>query len=465
MQTPRAPLPSGSILQKPRQGIEIVKDDQSSRGPAFTEHELRSRALAEVHARPSVPIEGAKRILHFAFTTDQAAAVKAREALEAFCRNRACPVPASEARQHRIELPPAVLRWEHHGEFMTYSWEFSQKAPDAALADLRQLAFQPGSSELASFMRLLPQPGPLLVAADLHLLPEGQTNESWRALFEPSRLAASEVMGGAAIAATDFHPDASGFVRMLVLDRHLTAREAGSLVRWLLEVDTYRTLALLGLPEAEAVGHVIRQIEAELPRLVQQMRQGEGIEASRKLLDRLTALAAELEAGAAHTLYRFGATRAYHELVRHRLDAIGEEPLPHLPTLAAFLTRRLMPAIRTCASTEERQENLSQKLARAAQLLRTRVEIELESQNKDLLSGMSDRFKLQLKLQQAVKGVSIVAITYYLLTILRLIYEGVERKIEAFDPALATAVSVPFVFGLVFFLFRRRAKKLDRADK
>jgi uncharacterized membrane-anchored protein len=446
-------------------GLGVVTENESSKAQVFEEHELRARVLAELHARPSAPVEGARRIVHFAFTAGHAAAEEARGALEAFCLGHACPAPAADASQHRIKLPTAILRWERHGEFLTYSWEFSQEAPDAALADPRQLAFQPRSSELSSFMRCLPQPGPLLVAADLHLLPEGQSHASWQDLFEPSRLAASEVLGGGAIAATDFHPDAFGFVRLLVLNRRLTPRQAGSLVRWLLEIETYCTLALLGLPAAEAVGPVIRQIETELPLLVQQMRGGERLEASRELLARLTALAAELEAGAADTFYRFGATRAYHELVRHRLEAIGEEPLPNLPTLAAFLTRRLMPAIRTCASIEERQENLSQKLARAAQLLRTRVEIELESQNKDLLSGMSDHIKLQLKLQQAVKGVSIVAISYYLLTILHLVYEGVEREIAAFDPALATAISVPFVFCLVLWFFRRRAKKLDRAEK
>jgi len=286
---------------------------------------------------------------------------------------------------------------------------------------------------------------------------------SWRALFEPSRLAASEVMGGAAIAATDFHPDDSGFVRLLMLNRHLTAGEAGSLVRWLLDVETYRTLALLGLPEAEAVGPTIRRIETELPLFLQQIRQGEGLEASRELLQRLTALAAELEAGAANSLYRFGATRAYHELVRHRFDAIGEEPLPNLPVLAAFLTRRLTPAIRTCSSTEARQQNLSQELARAAQLLRTRVQIELESQNKDLLSGMNDRFQLQLKLQQAVRWVTVAATTYYVLTILRILYEGMQREIAAFDPALATAISVPFALGLVLWIFRDRTNKATDA--
>jgi uncharacterized membrane-anchored protein len=433
-----------------------VTEEQNSKSPAFTPHALRGRILAELHARPFVPMEVPKRILHFAFMTDPAAAAKAREALEAFCRDRAYPIPAPGAKQHWVELPPAILRWEHHGEFMTYSWDLPQGTCTAGPADVRHRAFRPGADELSSFMRLLPQPGPLLVAADLHLLPEGPCDDGWRSLFEPDRLAGSEVMDGAAIAATDFHPDAFGFVRILVLDRRLTPGEAGILVRRLLEVETYRTLALLGLPEAEAAAPVIRRIETQLPLLVQRIREGEGLDASRELLGQLTGLAAELEAGAAQSLYRFGATRAYYELVSLRLDALAEVALPDVPTLKAFLTRRLTPAIRTCAATEERQENLSRKLARAAQLLRTRVDIELESQNKDLLSKMNDRFRLQLKLQQAVKIVSIGAVTYYVVAILHLIFEGVHRKIDALDPAVATAVSVPFVLVPILWILRRR---------
>lgn len=107
------------------------------------------------------------------------------------------------------------------------------------------------------------------------------------------------------------------------------------------------------------------------------------------------------------------------------------------------------------------QENLSRKLARAAQLLRTRVEIELESQNKDLLSNMNDRFRLQLKLQQAVKIVSIGAITYYLVAILHLIFEGAHREIDVFYPVVATAISVPFVLAPVLWIFRRRRERAE----
>ncbi|ACB94883.1 DUF3422 family protein [Beijerinckia indica] len=429
-----------------------------SKEPAFTPHPLRGRVLAEVHARPFVAFEGSKRFLHFAFLTNQEAVAKARVALEIFCLERAAPPPAPEARHHRVVLSPAILRWEQHGEFTTYTWEFPEDAENTPAAG-KDTAFRPNADELAGVMRQLPQPGPLMVAVDLHFLPETKAGEIYRHVFSPDQLIAAEVENQAAMVATDFQPDAFGFVRLLVLDRKLTPNQAGALTQRLLEVETYRTLALLGLPEAQEIGPSLRRIETELPLLMSEMRFSDGMAANQHLLHRLTALAAELEAGAAHSAYRFGATRAYHELMSVRLTSIGEKAISDLPTLTAFLARRLTPAIRTCLATETRQENLSQKLSRAAQLLRTRVEIDLESQNGDLLRKMNDRVRLQLQLQQTVEGLSIAAITYYIASILHLVFEGLHHGPQewelAFDPAFATAAAVPVILAFVTWLVLR----------
>jgi uncharacterized membrane-anchored protein len=415
--------------------------------PQFADHPLRARVLAEVHARPFVPVSAPKRILHFAFMTDFAASGRARDALNEFCRARGLSGPQPGAKHHRVELSPAVLRWEHHGEFTTYTWEFAESAEAEP--------FRPTPDERASLQRLLPQPGPLLVAVDLHILPEATVGDGYTHLFGPSQLAVSQVEGGKALIATDFHPDAFGVVRLLVMDRGLSAPQAGALVQRLLEIETYRTLALLGLPQAQELGPSIRRIETELPELMREMRQSEGFDTNRRLLDRLTELAAELEVGAAESLFRFGATRAYDELLQGRLRTIGEQPVIGLPTWAVFLDRRLGPAIKTCASTEERQANLSRKLSRAAQLLRTRVDIELESQNSGLLRRMNERAHLQLQLQQTVEGLSVAAISYYISSLLHHIFDGVYEALHWPDPTIATAVSVPFVVALVAFNVHR----------
>jgi uncharacterized membrane-anchored protein len=282
-----------------------------------------------------------------------------------------------------------------------------------------------------------------------------RVTDNLETVFGVANLAASQVEDNTAILATDFRTDTDGYVRLLILDERLTPARAGSLVQRALEVETYRTFALLGLPEAQALSPSIRKIELQLPWLMQQMQATEGFEANRKLLSRLTELAAELEGGAAASLFRFGATRAYDELVRLRLDAIGEKAVPGQTTLSGFLSRRLAPAIRTCVTTEERQANLSRKLARAAQLLRTRVDIDLESQNQELLRAMNERAQVQLRLQQTVEGLSVAAVSYYVLGLLGYVFKAWREKGGGPDPTLAAAIALPLVVIAVALAVRR----------
>lgn len=424
----------------------------------FETHPLRGRVLAELHARPFTPLETPKRILHYAFMTDEAAAAAAREALAAYCRSLGVEAPEESARHHRAHFSGATLRWEGHTEFNTYTWEL----PCERGADGECAPFRPGPETLAAPMRALSPPGPLMVAVDLHILPAAAHGDDPQGAFGGVNLAVAEVEDGAAVIATDFKPDAEGYVRILILDRSLTRAQAGSLVQRVLEIETYRTMALLGLPEAQALGPSIRRIEMALPGLVDAMRASAGFEDNRRLLDELTSLAAELESAAAASLYRFGATRAYDELVRLRLAAIEENPVPGFDGWSDFLGRRLRPAMRTCMSTEERQANLSRKLTRATQLLRARVEVELESQNGDLLRAMNTRARTQLRLQQTVEGLSIAAMTYYISALAFKLLEGVDKAVIPLDPTITTAAAIPFIaVGLALIVRRIRRSHMD----
>jgi uncharacterized membrane-anchored protein len=181
------------------------------------------------------------------------------------------------------------------------------------------------------------------------------------------------------------------------------------------------------------------------------------------MLDELTALAAELEAGAAGSLFRFGASRAYDEIVQTRLRIIGERKVGGLPTWSSFLARRMAPAIRTCATTEERQANLSRKLARAANLLRTRVDVELEQQNMELLKSMNARTRLQLRLQATVEGLSVAAISYYVVGLFGYVVKGAHDAGLHIDPTLATAAFVPFAVLAIWWVVRRiRSRHIGR---
>jgi uncharacterized membrane-anchored protein len=417
-------------------------------------HPLRAAVLGELHARPFAPVATPARILHVAFIVDREQALADRAAFKALCAARGQPGPASGAKQHRVSFGGATLRWERHAEFTTYTWELP--AEDIVEGGL---PFHPASASLAATLAEVPQPGPLLVAVDLHLVTDTADALPLDRLFDRASLARSDVEDGMAEIATDFQPDAAGFVRILVRDRGMTPEAAGALVQRVLEVETYRTLALLGLPEAQRLAPTVAQIEGRLSAMTETMKNTEGLAANHKLLENLTALAAELEADAAASLFRFGATRAYEEIVNLRLKTIGERPVPGFPTFAQFLARRMQPAMRTCQGIEQRQANLSVKLTSAANLLRTRVDVELEQQNRDLLTSMNARARMQLRLQQTVEGLSVAAITYYVVSLFSHVLEGLHSRLEEaglhVDAGLATAIAVPVVAFFIWLGVRR----------
>jgi len=279
-------------------------------------------------------------------------------------------------------------------------------------------------------------------------------------LFDRASLVAAENSDGRALYATDFQPDPSGFIRILIADRGLGAERAGALTQRVLEMETYRTLALLGLPEAQRLAPSVARIETRLAEVTAASRAAQRLETNQGLLNELTALAAELEAGAAASQFRFGASRAYDQIVHLRLQTIGERKMGGLPTWSSFLARRMAPAMRTCATLEDRQARLAEKLARAANLLRTRVDVELEQQNRDVLRSMNERTRLQLMLQATVEGLSVAAISYYVVGLFGYLVKGAhDSGLVRVDPSLLTGAFVPVAILLVWWIVRRIRKR------
>ena len=425
-------------------------------GTRLAPHPLRAAVLSEVHARPFTPVETPRRILHFAFDTTGDAARADREALSDFCVRRGQDPIKDGAKHHRLALGGAVLRWEQHSEFTTYTWEMpaDQAAP-----------FHPAAVSLAGPMAALPPPGPVLVALDLHLMADAGNSVPIERLFDRASLAVAETADGDALFATDFQVDAGGFVRILVIDRGLGAERAGATVQRIVELETYRTLALLGLPETQRLAPSIARIERRLAEVTEEMRRSAALIDNHRLLDELTTLAAELEAGAAASQFRFGASRAYNEIVHMRLQTVGERKVDGFATWSSFLARRMQPAMRTCVTTEERQRELSAKLARAANLLRTRVDVELEQQNRNLLKSMNERTRLQLRLQTTVEGLSVAAVSYYVVGLFGYLMKGLHEKGAPVDPAVASALFVPVAVLAIWWTVRRIRQRHIRGDE
>jgi uncharacterized membrane-anchored protein len=421
--------------------------EADTEGRMFEPHAERAAVLGEVHARPFRSATAPRLFLHYAFVGTQGQANSDAGYFADLCRSQGVAPPAADARHHVISFGPGVLKWERHAEFITYTWDGPLSGAEAPFAEM-----PPNHPFGLNFIA----PGKLLVAARAELHRDAGALARATAMFDSASLCVSEVLSGRGLALTDFRQDGDSRSRILVVDRGLSPSEAGALVQRLLEIETYRTFALLGLPEAERAAPDLRRIEQELAQIAERIRSSDGLDANRSLLADLSRLAADVEAASARSSYRFGASVAYDEIVKGRLTAIDERAVPGYSLWSGFLDRRMAPAMRTIGAIAARQRDLSDKLMRAAELLRTRVDIDVEQQNRDLLQSMNRRARQQLQLQQTVEGLSVAAISYYVIGLvshlMKVVYEFLHWHGE---PEVATGLSVPVVVVVIYLVVRR----------
>jgi uncharacterized membrane-anchored protein len=146
--------------------------------------------------------------------------------------------------------------------------------------------------------------------------------------------------------------------------------------------------------------------------------------------------------------------------VQQRIEELREERIEGFQTFREFNDRRFLPAIATCRSVSARQSQLSERIAHATVLLSTRVSVSREKQNQDILQSMDRRANLQLRLQQTVEGLSIAAITYYIVGLVYYAAKGLMPAESRFSPETVAAFSIPIALGVVAYGLRRFRKSL-----
>jgi len=412
-------------------------------------HPQRIQLNDEVHARPPEPLVAPVRLSYLALFSDTAAREGGFSAVCALAERHGVALPPTGANHYSADLGPFRLKWERHTEFVRYTFivagagahPFDDPAIAAVPADW--LAGLPGQLMEAAHVALLP-PGP----------DEAEPLVAARRLFPGDLLVGSVVSGGAAAAFTDFRVRPDGFSRVLVLDRRMTPAQAGRVVQRLLEIDTYRIMALLALPVAQALAPEIARCEREVAGITAAMVTARDPDEP-VLLDRLTRLAAEIDSRQADNLYRFSAANAYDGLVQRRIQDLRETRVSGLQTLQEFTERRLAPAMNTCRSVAARQEELSRRVARATQLLATRVGVSREQQSQSVLEAMNRRVRLQLRLQSTVEGLSIAAVTYYIVGLVGYAAKAFKAAGGHVDPDLVMGISIPIIAALMALGLRK----------
>lgn len=433
--------------------------------PTRHPHPLRNTLYNEVHARPYERMQAPLVVSHLAFVCAPDVRSAERAHLEALLEDLHLPVPAPEASHLSIDLPGCRLRWERHTEFTNYTVWRSLRADE--------------SLDAAPAYRSLPEewlanvPGQLMVASNVVVLAPG--TQSLRALAEdwldPDTLVGSGIADGDLQIFSDLrlHPDGYGRWLVGVQNTEMSRRRLGRYLQRLLEIDTYRMMALLGLPIARDVARRLDELERQLAQLADaghgQGAAGSSAGASNTkeeaaLLDALTRLAREVEGAYARHHSRFSASSAYFDLVEQRIDELREARIEGLQTVREFVDRRLKPAVNTTAWASRRLGALSERVSRASELLRTRVEIEQQEHAREMLTSMNRRQHLQLRLQAAVEGLSVAAITYYGAGLIGYLAKGAYALKLPVPVEVVVGLSVPVIAVSAWLAMRRVRQRI-----
>jgi uncharacterized membrane-anchored protein len=423
-------------------------------------HPLRYELSNELHARPFPELKAPCRAAFLAIKKPSKAIERDRSLdrkhlIDLLDRHGAAH-PAPDADHYSGQLGRGFLKWEMHTEFVTYTIFADTVAEtpfDAAVFSIFPkdwLADAPGAVLTSALVRVEEYKD----EADLeHILTAKIPH--W---FVPESLAASRVIDNEAVVAGDFRIDEAGHVRFAVLTKpDIGLRRLGRIVQRLLEIETYKTASMLTLPIARTVSRRVAELDFELTEIVQQMSKGNGGEI--ETLDRLLIMAAEIEFLSSSSAFRFGAAGAYEAIVNRRISVLREERLQGRQLFSEFMTRRYDPAMRTCRSAQERLKDLSARAERAANLLRTRVDVAASEQNHEVLIQMDRRAALQLRLQETVEGLSVVAISYYAVSLAGYLLTPIAYK-YGYDKSLVLAVVTLPIVAIVFALSRLIHKRI-----
>lgn len=419
---------------------------------ATLDHPLRYALVNELHARPfpvlTVPCTAT--FLAIKDQGDQATRERGRDRahLLNLLDRHATAHPKPDATHFSGPIGRSELKWEAHTEFVTYT---------AFTPGLSARPFDPFEAQVFPEDWLDKAPGKRVASVLMRIdtLPEDEASmmawlEEW---FVAESLAVARIVEGAAVIASDFRIDPAGHMRFAVFVRPGTgADRVGRIVQRLCEVETYRAMSMLGLIRARELGAELNRLDPRLSALMSALNAED--RRPEEALHELLTIAAELESLAVGVSFRFGATLAYEAIVNQRIEALREMRVKGRQTFGEFMTRRYDPAMRTVKSTDLRLRSMAERAQRAAELLRTRVDVERSAENQSLLASMDRRADLALRLQHTVEGLSVVAISYYALSLAAYVATPLVESLGWEKPWVMAGLT-PIVLGLVFLAVRR----------
>ena len=441
------------------------------------DHPLRTVLHEEVHARPPVALWPRDRILNQAFLLKGNDRQQQLDWINAISEQTKQPIDPNHGQTFRIiELRPApqrvIIKWELHGEFSSISAIVQQKDLIVEASIKTRQGIENEVNNLLNKLSIRPmhEAGGLRISGiDIAFEDRGLFKEADEvsSLFSGNTLIGSTILTNKkAQLWTDLQVNEDGYISYLVPHAGMGSRQAGRVARRITEVEIYRMASMLAFPVAKSLSGPLRNAEAELSELSKEISMAQNQESvathqDGEFLERISSLASKIEEWISEHGLRFTAAEAYSQLTAKNLEELNEASLPGVQTLSEFMERRFAPAMSTCSWTQRRLRELSDRISRTTQILRTRIEFVNESQTQELLASMDRRAKIQLRLQETVEGLSVLVLTYYAVSLIIYMAKGVKELGLMIPAELIGGASAPIIAYGIYALNKLRKKKFN----
>lgn len=398
-----------------------------------------NEVMSEAHARPPFEMNGSQNVFYLAFSCSAETAQYLRMLISA--------TPEDTGHRHVIgTLEGYSVKFEQHTEFISlFLLVDKHLTKDEILQRLGQkINFDKLELSLAIWLQVC------------------VTKKQFNKLASRWPLSYGGLLRAGGEVRSSMRVDEFGFVEFVVLRGSARPTSIGRRVQRIIELETYRVMALRGLPLARSKSVELAKIEKRLEEIsasLNRVAHG-GDDQSEETFKELCSLSNKANHLHSGSRFRYSASRAYFDLVEQRINWLSEEKIEEIQMLGAFVRSRLKPAIATIESTGKRQQDLVEDIARVFALLRTRLELNVAADNQAVLRTMSQRHDQQVKISETVEGLSAIAITYYAVGLVSYFLKVVaSEKIIPLSQSALTAISIPFVFGLVILALRRMRSK------
>ncbi len=422
-------------------------------------HPLLESLYEEMHSRPYQVIQCPAHITHFVVLSNELQKAEQFAHMQQLYAAFELPVPQLDQTNLQLETATFKVRREVHLEFSAFTFINSSLSDQAPFECTGLTPLPQGWLEQLTGM----------VVANFHLAlqcideNDSQLIVNAKKSFENFRLVGSSPQNGDARVWTSFRLHSDGFGRFLIGNIQMSDSQIGRLTQRLIEIETYRMLTLMALPLARENVTVLTAMDEKLVKLTNQLACSVHF-SEQGILSQLTAMAAQIEAVRARTAFRYTATFAYYDLVIKRLEELREDEVSGHLSLNEFITRRLTPAVNTCKAVSDRLESLSLRIDRVSDMMRTKVELSIQEQNQMLLTSMDRRSRIQLMMQHTVEGLSVAAISYYSIGLVKYLIEAVDLSLLPVEKSQLIGLSVPIIIGTVWFFTRRVHRRFKNMD-